>query len=125
MLSLREMTSRLKEQTHFINVLLSSSKLQTVSLLKSVNKPQALVIWEITLNVLNNNLLLSPYYKRKLSKSKAFYKQLGDKRNKYEKKINLIRRNPDLVYNLIKAVRVDLLSLTNGDQNDSIKRREI
>ena len=77
------MKSRLERQSDFINLLLCVPKKQVLSFLKHVNKEQALNIREITLNILNHNIILSVYYKRKRLEKRSFYKELGGRSGHY------------------------------------------
>ena len=108
------MTSRVEEQSAFIQLLLQSSRARVQSILKSINRAQLLAICEIVLNVLNSNLKLSPYYRRRLSKNVIFFKQLADKSVKYKTKLKLIHENRDSVHLLLRATIEQLKTLING-----------
>jgi hypothetical protein len=114
------MSSRLQHQENFIRLLLTSHKDITISLLQKVNRPQAQAIWEITLNILDSNIKLSPYYRKKLKQNRKFYIQLGSRKIRFQEKINLIRSHSNLVFNLLKAVRKDLLIILDGCNKDDI-----
>ena len=114
------MTSRLQQQENFIRLLLSSHKDTVISLLQKVNRPQAQAIWEITLNILESNIKLSPYYKKKLKQNRKLYIRLGSRKIQFQEKISLIRSHSELVFNLLKAVRRDLLSILDGCNEDDI-----
>ena len=118
--SLITMPSRLQQQKVFIEHLLSQRKSQALAILQTVNKAQVLVLSEITLNVLQSNIILSPYFRRRLSVHLSFYTDLGDRLNSYKNKIQLVKSNPELVYNLLRSVRKDLFYILNGcNENDS------
>ena len=108
------MTSRVEEQSAFIDLLLQSSRARVKLILKSINRAQLLAICEIVLNVLNSNLKLSPYYRRVLAKNVVFFKQLADKSVKYKSKIELLRENSPSIYLLLRSTRKQLRTILNG-----------
>eukprot|EP00918_Siedleckia_nematoides_P097903 GHVU01214453.1.p2 GENE.GHVU01214453.1~~GHVU01214453.1.p2 ORF type:complete len:117 (+),score=5.29 GHVU01214453.1:704-1054(+) len=112
------MACRLQQQKTFTEHLLSRQKSQVIAILQTINKAQVLVLSEITQNVLQSNIILSSYFRRRLSVHLSFYKDLGDKLKSYKTKIQLVKTKPDLVYQLLQAVRKDLTLILNGCNED-------
>jgi superfamily I DNA/RNA helicase len=112
------MTLRVQDQASFLQLLYRSSKKQNLLILKSVNRPQALTICEIAFNVLNSNIKLSKYFRQLLSKKASFYKQIADRSINYKKKIQLIYKNTELVYLLLKATRGQVIDIIDGSTKD-------
>jgi hypothetical protein len=114
------MSTRLQQQDAFFTILLKASKSQAIAILKTINRSQALALCEITINVLNSNIILSRHFKKKLKKHLHLYKIIANKSFRYQKKIQVIHKNPEPLYQLLRAVNKDLIAIINGKEDDLI-----
>jgi hypothetical protein len=74
------MSQRIKDNIHFINLLLNTTKKQSVALIKSIDRSQTDALTEIIYNIFN--LSLNPKILQKLNKRKVLFKKLTNKKVK-------------------------------------------
>jgi hypothetical protein len=85
-----------------------NSKL-VLTLLKSANKKELLIIFELVKNILENNIPISEKQKQKLRKYEKKLIILSEKNRKFKDKVNILLKSKFLLQLLLKIGREFLL----------------
>ena len=103
------MSKNLIANKHFLQLLLSTSREQALSLLHTTTKDQLLLISEIAQNILQ--LPLPKKAKHYLGKKKKLIERIASKKLAQSKKLSLIQKNAKYLYLLLLALRLQLSEL--------------
>ena len=103
------MSQSLQKQKHFIELLLSTDKIQAKSLIETINREQLHVIIEIITNLLKLNV---PKQTKILLKRRArLMSKLTNKRLSISTKHSLVRKHFRQIYDTLLSVKGKLLQL--------------
>ena len=103
------MTKNLVDNTHFLNLLLSTSREQGVALLQTITKEQLLLVSEIAKNI--QLLPLPKKAKYLVTKKKKLVTRIADRNLSRTKKLPLIRKNAVYVLSLLLSLKAQLSEL--------------
>ena len=97
-------------KTHlaFLQVLASSSKHQTMALLKSMTKGQMNAICEILINIRYGNIPLSDKDKKRLHRKRDLIRQLTTKTTTQKARRTLLEKEATLIVSILKT-HIDFL----------------
>ena len=104
------MIEHIKQQRHFLQLLLQTTPAQRKALLRTITKQQLRVLSEITFNILKFKIKLTPARKSYLKWHKRVLYILGDRKAGYKQKQQAIQNKQRLVYTLVKIASVYLQS---------------
>lgn len=105
---------RLKRSIHFINAFKSTSKKQSLILLKHITPEQSQVLGDVAANLLKKTLLLPKGGKEKLSKHKEFVYCIGDGQTTHAHRLRCIKKDPEAALALIEVTGDKLKRLCNN-----------
>lgn len=103
------MSKHLLDNKSFLDLLLSTSTEQALSLLQTVTKDQLLLLSEIA-----KNILVLPLPKRGqlyVNKKKKLFVRLADKKLSRTKKLSLVHKNARYLLNTLLSLKAQLQSL--------------
>ena len=104
------MTEHIKEQRHFLQLLIQTTPAQRKALLQTITKQQLRVLSEITLNILKFKIKLTTSQKSYLKRHKRVLYLLGNRKTGYQQKREAIQNKQRLVYTLVKIASAYLQS---------------
>ena len=104
------MSALLQDNTYFLRLLLETAKKQALVLLENTTPPQATVLGEIAANLLTLPLT-SALAERLVKRNKKLLRELSKKKNSVRTKQKLLSDNSVRIYNLLKSVEDNLLTL--------------
>lgn len=105
------MSSVVKAQSAFLELLATSSKQQATALIKSMNKDQIKTICELLINVRYGNIPLTNKDKKKLSRKRNIIRELTSKTTTQKVRKQVIEREANLVIVIIKVILPHIKSL--------------
>ena len=99
------MSAQMKKEWNFIQLLTETSQAQRLALLKTLSSTQLAVLCEITLNLLQGNIEVSPAVIQYLKKHRSFLRKLASKDIPQEKKKRAIRVKHKVITYLLQSVK--------------------
>ena len=103
------MSKTLKQNSHFLSLLLTTSKDQASALLDTITTEQVSAITEIIHNLLNIPLGNKPKFI--VNKSKKLFEKITHKTTSKDKRRQLIRKNYKIILPLLWSVKIHLEQL--------------
>lgn len=91
-----------KQQIHFLQLFVTSSRKQYTFLIKSIEKPQLIALLEVILNVLRGTFDITPYIKRLLSNYKKIIRQLVNKGVRQKKKLSILIKHSKIFKRIVQ-----------------------
>ena len=102
------MVELIKQQRHFLNLLVDTTVTQRKALLRTVTKKQLKVLAQIAYNILRFTIKLTSTEKSLLKRHRRFIYLLGNKKIGFQKKKEAIPGNLRTIYILVKIALVYL-----------------
>jgi hypothetical protein len=102
------MSQRIKDNNHFINLLLNTNKKQSIALIKSIDRSQTDALTEIIYNIFN--LSMNHKVLQKLNKRKALFKKVTNKKS-YSRRKQIIYKHRYQIIDTLNLVKDKLMKI--------------
>jgi hypothetical protein len=105
------MTVLVRQQRHFLKLLVGTTPGQRKALLKTITRNQVKAVCQIAYNILRFTIQLTPSEKAKLKRRRSFIYLLGSKKVGYLEKKKAIENDWTTVYSIVKIASMYLGSV--------------
>ncbi len=99
------MSVKIHKSRHFLQLLLSTSKVQARALLETSSPDQILMLSEIALNIVENQLPTNTKTKLELKKHHSVLKKLANRKIKPKNKYHLVHKHWKVVWESVLLVK--------------------
>ena len=107
------MVEQIRQQRHFLRLILQTTSAQRKALLQTITKQQLRVLSQIAYNILKFKIRLTPLEKSRLKRQRRLVYLLADRKAGYSQKKEAILDKQRLIYTLVKIASVYLESVLN------------
>ena len=107
------MVEQIRQQRHFLRLILQTTSAQRKALLQTITKQQLRVLSQIAYNILKFKIRLTPLEKSRLKRQRRLVYLLANRKVGYQQKKAAIRDKQRLIYTLVKIASVYLESVLN------------
>ena len=104
------MVQLIRQQRHFLQLLLLTTSAQRKALLHTITRPQLRALSQIAHNILKFKIRLTPSEKKRLKRQRRLVYLLGSRKVGYQQKKVAIGDKQRLIYTLVKIASVYLES---------------